>query len=50
MSGWNALRRARDNIKPKRPISLCPEILGTILDEIVAMKKEIRDLKRKKNA
>jgi hypothetical protein len=47
MGTWNALRRARDNSKPNRPVSLCPQVLNAILDEIIGLKSEIKSIKEK---
>jgi hypothetical protein len=46
MSKWDALRRARDNLKPHRSMSTLPSILHAVLDELRDLRKEIDRLKR----
>lgn len=48
MAEWSELRRARDNLRQKRPISTTPQILNAILDEIQFLKKEVRQMKKRK--
>lgn len=47
MTKWNALRRARDNLKPHRSISTLPSILHAVLDELRDLRKEVNYLKSK---
>lgn len=47
MDKWASMRRARDDLRPNRSVSKLPKILNTILDEIIALKKQVRKLKKK---
>lgn len=50
MAKWDAIRRARDNVRPKRPISLMPSVLKVIFDELRALKNEMKKMRDNKDA
>lgn len=47
MAKWDALRRARYDLKPHRPVSSLPSILNAVLDELRDLRKEVDRLKKK---
>jgi glycerol-3-phosphate responsive antiterminator len=48
MRNWDSLRRARDNIRPHRPINLMPKVVNVLIDEIRELKKDVENLKKQK--
>jgi hypothetical protein len=49
MAKWDALRRARDNLRPHRPVNTLPSILNAVLDELRDLRKEVNNLKKRKH-
>lgn len=47
MTKWDALRRARDNLRPHRSVNTLPSILHAVLDELRDLRKEVNRLKKK---
>jgi hypothetical protein len=47
MTKWDALRRARDNLRSHRPVNTLPSILNAVLDELRDLRKEVNYLKSK---
>lgn len=48
MKKWDALRRARDDIRPSRPVSNATKVFTVLIDEIRKLKKEVELLKKRK--
>lgn len=44
MAKWDPIRRARDNLRPHRSMSLLPSSMRVVFDELRALKNNVKKL------